>query len=104
MAKLYRVYDAKAELFGRLVEERTDASARRAFEAAIRSPESGYGDFPGDYSLFRVGSMSEETGLIEPEKAPVMIVTGLECVKAQTPPLAPVRDAHDELGVKEVWK
>lgn len=98
MGKLYRVYDAKAEIFGRIFEERTDASARRAFASSVADHKTEHGMFPEDYSLFRVGSADENSGQVTPEKAPVQVCTALQCVHDDGAPLAEAME-REELSV-----
>lgn len=81
--KLYRVYDSKAEIFGRIVEERTDESARRAFGASVASEEGPHASHPEDFSLWRVGQANEDTGEVVGE-TPTRIWTGLEARMSNT--------------------
>lgn len=79
--KLFRIYDSKAELYARIFQEQTDATARRAFGAACKDPESPYHGHPEDYSLWRVGSEDDTLGTITPEIAPVMVCTAQEALR-----------------------
>lgn len=81
--KVYSVYDAKAEIFGNPFVERTDASARRAFAAAVNDPQTAVSIAPQDYSIFRLGKFDDENGVITPEKAPVQVALGLELVQTE---------------------
>ncbi|ALS03459.1 VP5 [Gokushovirus WZ-2015a] len=69
---LYAVKDAKSTYMPCIVDY-NDASAVRNFEHAVQSPESLMRSHPNDYSLFKVGTFDNETGLIAPSVSHVML-------------------------------
>lgn len=74
---LYRVLDVKAELFGRIFQERTHESAKRAFAAACADPQAPFSIAPHDYVLYHVGEEDDLAGDVQ-GCHPVAIWTGRE--------------------------
>lgn len=64
---LYEIYDSKAELWIELFKEETHASALRQFARLANDPNTMTGRFPGDYTLFHVGTWDRKTGDIKTE-------------------------------------
>ncbi len=60
--KLYSVYDEVAQTFNAPFPEANDNSAMRAFGTVCNDPASILSKHPGDYYLYKVGSMDEHTG------------------------------------------
>lgn len=85
MAKLrmFAIYDSKAEAFDRPFVFQTLGQALRGFTDAVKDPSHHFAKHPEDYSLFELGTYDESSALIEQHKAPVRVVTALECVKQQ---------------------
>lgn len=62
--KIFRIYDSKAESFSNPFYENTDASAMRAFVAAMQNPEgSGMRGHPIDYALVGIGDIEHDSAL-----------------------------------------
>ena len=74
------VYDEKACFYDRPICCKTDAEGIRMFSAAVQDAGSNIGMFPSDYSLYRIGRFSDESGSLEPE-VPVFLSRGSEHVK-----------------------
>lgn len=66
--KLYSVYDSKAEAYLPIFESATHATAIRSFETAVKQDGTPFNLYPGDYTLFCVGSKDELTGVVSPEE------------------------------------
>lgn len=78
MAKLFSVYDTKAEMYSAPFSERTHETARRQFVTACKDRATPVGMYPDDYALFVVGSFDDSTGVVTPAASPTMIFTGTE--------------------------
>lgn len=84
VAKLFNVYDSKAEAYGPapMVYE-TTGLAIRAFEKACNQAGTGFYENPGDYTLFEVGTYDVQSGHIELYEAKKALGTALEFKKAE---------------------
>jgi hypothetical protein len=56
----------------------TDGLAQRSFIQACLNPESEFGKYPLDYTLFRIGVYDDETSLIKSEAPPEMLITAAQ--------------------------
>lgn len=70
---IYSVYDAIPEVFHRPFVEINNKSAQRAFISSLEDNKN-----KKDYTLYRIGVFDDETGIIEPTKVPIQIMTGFE--------------------------
>lgn len=79
---LYSYHDA-LNGFMNVFIERSDKIAVRGFQSAMATADvtSLFYSNPTDYCLFKVGVIDLETGKIEPEIAPVLLVRGAEKVE-----------------------
>lgn len=59
---LYSVYDEVAQIFNAPFPEANDKSAMRAFATVSVDPASVLSKHPGDYYLYKVGTMDEHSG------------------------------------------
>ena len=94
--QIFSVHDAKVSAFLPVFQARTPAEAQRSFADAVNSPDHQFGKYPEDYTLFRLASFNDESGMIEPDKS--SICNGLEVKqhgthegKRQEPPLAQIQ-------------
>lgn len=74
---LYSVFDAKTAVFGFPFVAMRDEAAIRAFSDSVNdvsNPNNNWNRHPEDFSLFRVGLMDDETGVLVPQP-PVSLVT-----------------------------
>ena len=62
---MFSVYDSCAGFYDRPFVSRDDASAVRAFGDIACDAEHPIGKHPEHYSLFRVGSFDDHSGLVE---------------------------------------
>jgi hypothetical protein len=82
---LYAIYDSAIEAYLPPFIAQAEGAALRDFGNLINTPGTPAYDHPGDYHLFRVGHFQDGSGMLEPEKTPHRIASGLE-VKTQTKP------------------
>mgnify|MGYP000547887757 CR=1 FL=1 len=68
--KAYSIYDSKAEAFNQPFFAEKDGLAIRIFTDHVNNPESIWGKYPHDFTLFHVGHFDSESGSLEPEKTP----------------------------------
>lgn len=77
--KVYSVYDSKGEFFDKPFIQRNAAEALRGFETAINSDhDSLLKRFPGDYTLFEIGSWDDTKGVINMHTAHANLGNGLQ--------------------------
>lgn len=62
----YAVRDDKMEIFQNPHWVLGQAEALRSLTVAVNTPNTKFNQFPEDFSLYLLGSMSEETGEIRP--------------------------------------
>ena len=68
--ELFSVYDTAAERFLPTWDAPTMEFAIRAFRETVNRPDHQFNKYPGDYTLFHVGSFNQETGQLEPLSTP----------------------------------
>lgn len=62
---VYTVYDSKTNAYMQPWYARTRGEAIRSFTEAIQNPESMFHKYPGDFTLFEVGTWDDQTGAIQ---------------------------------------
>lgn len=62
--KLFSVFDEKAKSFIAPFAMPTDAMAVREFAGCVNDEKHAFGRNPEDYTLFRLGEVDVETGLL----------------------------------------
>lgn len=72
---VYAIRDAHTGFMTPTVDP-NDASACRNFEHAVFDTRSLLNTHKQDFDLYRIGSYNSETGAIEPEYPPVLILPG----------------------------
>lgn len=70
---MYTIYDSVAEIFNRPFVDHNDASATRAFERSLESNPN-----KNDYSLYRIGTYDDESGMVTPSMTPVKVRSGFD--------------------------
>lgn len=75
MKKLFSVYDAKTEAYGPVLTHTSDGDAIRSYEMACNNKDSLLGVYPNDFTLMRIGTFDENSGVIELEVRPVPVYT-----------------------------
>lgn len=87
---IFSIHDNKAEAFMRPFAAPTPAFAMRSFADMVNDPEQPIAQHPADYTLFKVGVMSEETGEIIPDK--ISLGSAVEFIENNAPALPPEAD------------
>lgn len=80
--KIYAIHDSKAAFYGPPFYARQNGEAIRIFTQAVTDPKSDFQKYPGDYTLFELGSYDDATGVISPI-APNSLGNGLEYTVAK---------------------
>ena len=78
IVRVFTVYDAKADLYLAPFTFKETAEAVRAFTSSCLNGETPMGKYPGDLTLFELGTYDDQTAEILLEKAKVAVVNGLE--------------------------
>lgn len=82
--RVFSVYDSKAEAYGSPVFLKTKGEAIRGFTDIVNDGNSMLSKYPGDYTLFELGSFDEETAKFDLHSSPVSLGVALEFVKSLT--------------------
>jgi hypothetical protein len=61
----YAVFDTKAKVYSGPFLEVTDGTAIRAIQDAVRSPDHPFARHAGDFSLHKIGTFDDQSGMIE---------------------------------------
>lgn len=64
-AKIFSIYDSKAEAYIQPWFAPTTSVGKRLFTAAANNEDSDFNRFAADYTLFEIGTFDSETGKIE---------------------------------------
>ena len=81
--KVFSVYDAKALFYGVPFFMPMVGMATRSFGDLIDDPRSAVNKHPEDYSLFLLGEFDDQSGVMVPQTAPSMIITGNEYLSSK---------------------
>lgn len=82
MAKIYALRDTKSASFRSFYSVTTEAEAIRSLAVAVCDPQSQLNMFAGDYDLYHICDIDEESASITKPEQPAFIVNG-GSVKAQ---------------------
>lgn len=85
---LYSVRDAVGGAFIPPFCLPSDELASREFIFCVNDPSHQFHRFYNDYSLYRIGSFDDKTGILEPTDGPVMVITGVIAFKTVVPVLS----------------
>lgn len=89
---LYCIFDKATKGFLPPFTSDTKEEAIRQFSMSVNREGSFISQFPGDYSLFRVGHFSCEKGTIHPMNPPEFEIEGVKLLRSQeTPQLEAVK-------------
>lgn len=77
--KIFAVYDSKTQLFDEMNTCVTRDEAIRFFGKACNTPNMKFNEFAEDYSLYEIGILNNETGIITAHAVPLLIVTAISC-------------------------
>lgn len=75
-AKIFSVYDVKAQHFQNPFTDSSVASALRGFSIAVSEPKSVLNMFPDDFALFELGEFDKNSGAIKTHASPVNLGSG----------------------------
>lgn len=91
MRRLYVVRDNKAEDVGdQVLVCKSDSVAVRAFTDGLQNPSNGnMHRYPEDFDLLCIGSL-DDTGFVENEGCPRLVLQGAQWKLAQVPPVEAV--------------
>ena len=64
VTNIYAIKDLNADYFMQPMFMRTDAEAKRAFEVAVKNPDSFLHEFPNQFDLYRLAKYDDSTGKI----------------------------------------
>lgn len=85
MKHIFTCYDSKAEIYLTPFFEQTRGSAMRAWMQICTDPQTQFNKFPGDYTLFEIGTFDEHTGNISLYSAKINLGLALDMIpKAQS--------------------
>ena len=73
---IFSVFDSKASAFLPPFFLHNDAMAIRVFSDCVNADTHAFGKHPADYTLFRIGSFSDENGTLTAEN-PITLGNGL---------------------------
>jgi len=80
---IYSLYDRKLREFGPLVVSNNDESVVRALREGLPGSGGTVNKYPEDFDLMCLGALDVDTGLIVPERVPLLVVN---VRSALTPP------------------
>lgn len=70
---VYTIKDAKTNAFANPFYSVNDATAIRSFEQAAADPNTTISQFPEDFSLYKLGTFTDESGQFTLEETPKFI-------------------------------
>lgn len=76
--KIFAVYDSKVAAYMQPFFMRTTGEALRAWGTTAADTSTQFNKYPGDFSLFEIGSFNEETGEVKALPARINLGTALE--------------------------
>jgi hypothetical protein len=87
LLNVYSFYDSAAQAYLQPFFLQTDQVAKRTFTTVLNDPEHNFTQAPADYTLFKIGIWSDETGIITKLKEHLNLGNGLDNAPkpAQTP-------------------
>lgn len=74
----YSIYDSRAAAYLPPITARNDGTAVRMFHSAVQDPSTDFAKWSDDYALFHLGDFDDETGKIEPNNSPRVLITGTQ--------------------------
>lgn len=90
IVKIYSIFDSKAGAFLQPWFAVNNALAFRNCEKAMRNPQSGFADFPADFTLFAIADYDDITGNIKPYEAKENLGNMLQFLSSQDAPASTV--------------
>lgn len=87
----YSIFDKATKTYLPPFTETTENAAIRQFAMSVNHVGGFINQYPGDYSLFQVGTYDDHTGALFPAKPVMFIIEAVKLVKEDPSP-APRRD------------
>lgn len=81
LMKIYSVYDSKIEAFMQPFFMPAKGAALRAFSECVNDEKHQFGKYPGDFTLFEIGSFEDSSGTLEMWSTPISLGLGIEFLK-----------------------
>lgn len=86
MLKVFSIFDSKVAAYLQPFFMRTKGEAIRAFTASLADPSSNFCKYPGDYTLFELGSYDDSTAEFVLNDSPVNLGVALEFLSSNLVP------------------
>lgn len=83
MKKIFSIYDSKAEAYLPPFFLNATGLALRAFEDAANNPQTDFGKYSADYTLFELGEFDEQNCDFNFHRAMINLGTALTFIKAR---------------------
>lgn len=83
--KMFCIHDSKVGAYMQPFFARSIGDAMRSWTAVCNDGKSMMSIYPGDYTLFEIGSYSEDTGVVTPLDVLHSLGTGLEVKRSESP-------------------
>lgn len=84
--KIYSIRDSKGEVYNTPFFQKTHGEAERNFRQLVSDEKSLVSKYPLDFNLYYLGDYDDQTGKIEPLKAPQHIMEAAAAI--------PKKEAH----------
>jgi len=81
IVNVYAVFDSVAKIYLPPWVQANDGLACRSFVHAVNDRSNQLGQFPADFSLYRVGTFDDQTGVLEAEVPPHALGSGVHYVQ-----------------------
>ena len=101
MAKVFTVYDSKAEMYLAPFTVAARGQAVREFESACNDPKTMMCKHPSDFTLFEIGEFDDLKGTLKPYEAKVSIGTAIEFKKVENGVGKVQTDVEDVIRLKK---
>ena len=80
---MYSIYDSKAGIYAFPFFQQNDAMAVRAFGTVAADPNTTINAHPGDFSVYRLGTWDDESGVVAMDDTRMHLCTGLDVLAAR---------------------
>lgn len=78
---IYAIWDRKASLILPAFSANNDTAAERMFIETVMTSETPVSQYPADFDLIRIGTVSIELGSLTAITPPRLLVNGLTCLQ-----------------------
>ncbi len=94
---IYTIKDAQAAVFMKPTFFQTEEIAKRTFLQAVMNPNETMGQFPADYTLYKVGQYDDESGTPQPQD-PLRICNGEEILNKKKEDVQRIKNLHEQIS------